>query len=47
MAEIIVLITGIALVVYLFFVIIRPEKFKRRTDRGIARAFTCTSRSGS
>jgi len=27
MAEIIVLVTGIALVVYLFFVIIRPEKF--------------------
>jgi len=27
MAEIIVLATGIALVGYLFFVIIRPEKF--------------------
>jgi len=27
MAEIIVLATGIALVAYLFFVIIRPEKF--------------------
>jgi len=27
MAEIIVLVTGIALVAYLFFVIIRPEKF--------------------
>jgi len=27
MAEIIVLVAGIALVAYLFFVIIRPEKF--------------------
>jgi len=27
MAEIIVLVAGVALVAYLFFVIIRPEKF--------------------
>jgi K+-transporting ATPase KdpF subunit len=36
MAEIIVLVIGVALVAYLFFVIIRPDKFKRRPDRDCA-----------